>query len=95
MDKTAEVQHKVHRVRRTKAQIEADNAKVLKPGESLHAALENRVIGVYLASPEAQAYALRIWNGQSPDLLRPDRIERVTRGLEAQGMSMDNVVLPE
>ena len=85
MDKTPEVQHQVRRVRRTKAQIEAENAKHFGFG----------VIEVAAPDTAAQSYALRIWNGQSPDLLRPDRIERVTRGLEAQGMSMDNVVLPE
>ena len=69
-------------MRRTKAQIEAANVEVVAPV-------------VASATEAAQSYAMRIWNGQSPDLLRHERIERVTRGLEAQGMSMDNVVLPE
>lgn len=42
----------------------------------------------------AQTLAMRIWAGQCPDLLRPDRVARVAAGLAAQGMSMDGVILP-
>lgn len=42
----------------------------------------------------AQALATRIWNGQSPDTLtRTERMERIRRALEAQGLSMENVKL--
>jgi hypothetical protein len=41
----------------------------------------------------AQSLALRIWEGQSPDVPRAERLERVKRGLEAQGMSMEGVTL--
>lgn len=44
---------------------------------------------------KAQAYALRIWSGQSSDLPRAERVRRVTAGVEGQGMSMDGVTLPE
>lgn len=47
------------------------------------------------ASSEAQAYALRIWTGQSPDLSRHERLGRVAVALEAQGMSMEGVSLPD
>lgn len=41
----------------------------------------------------AQAYALRIWDGQSVDVSIPDRVERVVNGLRGQSMSID-VTLP-
>lgn len=41
----------------------------------------------------AQMLAFRIWEGQSPDLSRAERLERVKRGLEAQGLSMEGVTL--
>ena len=42
---------------------------------------------------KAQAYALRVWSGQSPDLPRNERMRRVALALEGQGMSMDGVTL--
>ena len=42
----------------------------------------------------AQAYALRIWAGQSPSELRSWRIQRVKEALEAQGLSFEGVELP-
>jgi hypothetical protein len=42
----------------------------------------------------AQAYAMRIWHGQSHDLGMGDRKERIRKALEGQGLSMDGVVLP-
>ena len=41
----------------------------------------------------AQAYANRIWEGQSPDLPVSDRIARIRAALTAQGMDT-NVTLP-
>lgn len=41
----------------------------------------------------AQAYANRIWEGQSPDLPVSDRIARIHAALTAQGMDT-NVTLP-
>ena len=43
---------------------------------------------------QAQAYANRVWSGQSPDVGRAERIARVTRALAGQGLSMDGVTLP-
>lgn len=48
-----------------------------------------------VADDLAQEYALRIWNGQSPDVPRKERMARVSRGVEAQGMSMEGVRLPD
>lgn len=36
-------------------------------------------------SPEL-AYAKRVWAGQSPDLPRNERIQRVVKALEGQGL---------
>jgi hypothetical protein len=41
----------------------------------------------------AQAYALRVWNGQSPDVPRAERLRRVKIALDGQGLSMEGVVL--
>jgi hypothetical protein len=50
-----------------------------------------------IESPEsitpAQAYALRIWEGQSVDLPTHERVERVVNGLRGQNLSID-VTLP-
>lgn len=45
------------------------------------------------ANEAAQALASRIWDGQSCDLPRAERMRRVAAGLEAQGMSMEGVSL--
>lgn len=43
----------------------------------------------------AQAYALRVWNGQSPDTLaRNERVRRVAAALEGQGWTMEGIELP-
>lgn len=44
--------------------------------------------------PRAQAYALRVWNGQSHSETRTWRMERVRLALEGQGLSMEGVELP-
>lgn len=41
----------------------------------------------------AQAYAERVWAGQSPDVPRKERMERIVRALEAQGMSAEGISL--
>ena len=37
----------------------------------------------------AQAHALRIWEGQSPDLAVIERVARIARGLREQNMTLD------
>lgn len=94
MDQTAEVQHQIRRVRRTKAQIAADKAEhsaIVEHVEQHRADIEE---AVFIIDRLAQGLALRIWNGQSPDLVRAERIKRVAAGLEEQGLSMDGVELP-
>lgn len=43
--------------------------------------------------PAAQAYALRVWNGQSVDVPPTERAERVVSALEGQDLDT-NVTLP-
>lgn len=45
------------------------------------------------ARRQAQAYARRIWAGQSQDLSRHERLGRIADALKAQGMSMEGVEL--
>jgi hypothetical protein len=42
----------------------------------------------------AQAYANRVWAGQSVDVPHAERIARVAKALAAQGLSMEGVKLP-
>lgn len=69
--------------------------KVATPFEVASARLKEDIERDILKPIKAQAYALRIWSGQSVDLPRAERVRRVTAGVEAQGMSMDGVILPE
>lgn len=48
-----------------------------------------------VADSPAQSLALRIWEGQSVDLPVKVRRARISAALEAQGMSMDGVELPD
>lgn len=50
--------------------------------------------GAEFARRQAQAYALRVWQGQSVSALRSWRIERVKAALDGQGLSFDGVTLP-
>lgn len=45
------------------------------------------------ARRQAQAYANRMWAGQSTDLPRAVRVDRIKTALEAQGLSMEGVQL--
>lgn len=45
------------------------------------------------ARRKAQAYARKVWDGQSPNLSRDERLGRVRRALESQGMSMEGIEL--
>lgn len=49
--------------------------------------------GGVMGNPVAQAYARRIWEGQSVDLPDHVRRERVRVALEAQGWTMEGVTL--
>lgn len=62
---------------------------LLKPVEAVQVAAV-----VPQASEAAQAYALKVWSGQSDSLGRGERVKRVKAALEGQGMSFDGVKLP-
>lgn len=42
---------------------------------------------------KAQAYAQRVWDGQSVDVPRAEKLRRVALALEGQGLSMEGVSL--
>lgn len=87
MDETTKTESKVRRVRRTKAQIAADNAVILSPEMPKAENIDNDAMN---------AYALRIWSGQSPDLTVSERKTRVIAGLRGQGYdNFDGLKLPE
>ena len=50
-------------------------------------------MGVAALSP-SQAYADRVWSGQSHDVKRAERIERVKRALAGQNLPFEGVVMP-
>lgn len=43
--------------------------------------------------PDGQALASRIWEGQSPDLPRNERMRRIKAALEDKGLTMEGVNL--
>lgn len=73
------------------AWIEAQ--KAAEPVEPIEPVASAVVYVDRVADPAAQALASRIFAGQSPDLLMPDRLARVKAGLEEQGLSMEGVIL--
>lgn len=44
--------------------------------------------------PVAAEYAVRVWNGQSPDLPVSERIDRVLNALRAQKLLIDGLSFP-
>lgn len=42
----------------------------------------------------AQAYAMRVWNSQAPQVPRAERIRRVKVALEGQNLPFEGVTLP-
>ena len=57
--------------------------------------LATHIDGDVLRAAAAQAYADRVWAGQSISMSREWRIERVKAALEGQGLPFDGVELPE
>lgn len=43
---------------------------------------------------KAAAYAVRVWNGQSPDVPVAERIERVMNALRGQNLLTDGLTFP-
>ncbi len=55
-------------------------------------AMQAEVINTWAAS-QAQAYAKRVWDGQGNTIPRVERLRRVAKALEGQGLSMEGVSL--
>ena len=53
-------------------------------------AIETPVVG----ESASQAYAMRVWNGQSVDVPRAERIARVFNALLGQNLPTDGIVFP-
>jgi hypothetical protein len=76
--------------------------QAIEGGEQLHrvkgkpgpkpkvAAIEAPAIG----ESASQAYALRVWGGQSVDVPRAERIERCMNALRGQNLSTENIIFP-
>lgn len=69
----------------------ADAVHRVKRGRPAKVVEAVEVIGA--DSSAAQAYALRIWGGQSADVPLHERVERVVNGLRGQNLSIE-VTLP-
>lgn len=74
--------------------------QALEGGDALHRVKRGRpakAIEAPVAAPvvddAAQAYALRVWDGQSPDVPLQERIVRVLNALKGQSLSI-NITLP-
>lgn len=72
--------------------------QALEGADAVHRVKRPRVAKVVEApaaeyDAAAQAYALRIWEGQSVDVPVPERVARVMNGLCGQGLSLA-VTLP-
>jgi hypothetical protein len=74
------------RGRPTNAEIAAREAAPLAP---VAEAMADKALSIL-----AQTYALRVWNGQSPDVKREEKIRRVKLALEGQNLPFDGVQLP-
>lgn len=64
----------------------ADAVHRMKPGRKPKVVME--AFQPVVDNAAAQAYALRIWEGQSVDVPIPDRVERVVNGLRGQNLSI-------
>lgn len=68
----------------------ADAVRRVKPGRKpMVAAVEM----LAEASP-SQAYAMRVWGGQSVDVPRAERIERCMNALRGQNLPTDGIEFP-
>ena len=66
--------------------------KVLEGADAGEATIEVVAVALVSINP-AQAYADRVWSGQSPDVPVAERLERVRAALAGQGMDCAGVTL--
>lgn len=71
--------------------------KAFEGGESVHRMKRKPKVAVIELAADAtpaQAYAMRVWGGQSVDVPRHERIERCMNALRGQNLSTDGIVFP-
>jgi hypothetical protein len=73
--------------------------KALEGGESVHRMKPGRkpkvaAVEMPAESSPAQAYAMRVWSGQSPDVPRAERMERALNALRGQNLPTDGIDFP-
>lgn len=71
--------------------------KAIEGADAVHRVKRGRpakVIEVIDELSKQQIYALRVWNGQSADVPRSERIERVMNALRGQNLPTDGITLP-
>lgn len=82
---------------RANAQVEGGDVTIPPPPGKAASFERAMAAHLYANAPmeakAAQAYASKVWANQSPSLERGARLHRVKLALEAQGLSMDGVVL--
>lgn len=83
MEQAIEGAEPVHRVKRGRP------AKVIEPIIELDTQSAHP-----LPFYKAQAYALRVWGGQSVDVPRAERVERCMNALRGQNLQTDGIVFP-
>lgn len=87
MEQAIEGAEQVHRVKRGRpAKVAAIEAPVVDLGEGTRIDLAPFI--------DAQNYAMRVWNGQSVDVPRAERIERCMNALRGQNLPTDGIVFP-
>ena len=65
-----------------------DTVRRMKPGP------KPKTAAVEVAVSPAQAYAMRVWAGQSIDVPPAERIERCLNALRGQNLPTDGIVFP-
>lgn len=70
-----------------------DTKPLRRVGRPKKVAETSEVVGEVSLSDVAQAYAERVWSGQSPDVPPAERLSRVRAALAGQGLACDGVTL--
>ena len=69
----------------------ADAVHRMKPGRKPKVVME---VFPAVVDNRAQAYAMRVWAGQSVDVPPAERKERVFNALRGQNLSTDGIIFP-
>ena len=100
MDATAQTTDKLHRVKRayTKKAVVTKEPNVRAEGADVGVQYDDEVavphpVNLARVESKAQAYALRVWGGQSPDVRPAERLDRVRAALAGQNLSADGVMI--